>query len=334
MVVTPAVLEVLQNIYGDVLFKHQGHTYPAIVHRAPPGCQPDDLLGTLTPHTATRADFALYDEAHLAERRASRHISNGLCYDATRLHLNPLKLDAHLGRYFDMVATCDALDHELRDFNGFIPLRDALHRTISPQDALLDCRGRSATVGAAVLTVFNDGSTYQAIVAHRAANLAVGAGMFHVVPAFVVQPIVDAQAEWSLQLQILREYGEELFAMPEHDALDSAPTTPDYFLTNPHIQALTSMFTDGRAELHATGIVLNLLSMRFELCSLLLIHDADWYRRNRAILESALDVERQGTYITPIESLAGLPDDWPERFTPQGVAALILGKETAVNLLK
>jgi hypothetical protein len=321
----------LEALYGHVLFTHEGQSYPVIVHPADSHSKPDDLLGTFTEQYATRDDFAFYDDAHLQSRQATRQITNGLCYRATRLHLNPLRLDAGLGHYFDMIATCDALDHELRRCDGKTPHRDALHRDISEQDSLFDTRKRSATIGAAVLTVFYDGSQYQASLGHRAENLADGAGLFHVLPAFVVQPMIDLQAEWSLQHQILREYGEELFGMAEYDTLMPLPTTPDYFLNHPHVQELTTMLEDGRADLYATGIILNLLSMRFELTSVLMIHDANWYTRNESALKAAFMVERQATYITPIQTLDALPDDWAVRFAPQGLACLLLGRERVIQ---
>lgn len=301
-------MDKLKQLYGDNLLVLNGVTYPVLVYPAD-GASLDTILGDV-PHLK-RETFAIYDEVHLNKRKQTQIITNGDTYVLDELQVNPLKISARLGGYFDMVATCDALDHEMRDFlrgaRASTPLRDAFHQQVKPEQALFSGAGRSATMGCAVLTVFNHDGQYEMILAQRAANLAVGAGLHHVMPAFVMQP-----PDWSVTHQIFREYGEELFAMPEFDA---------GYLDYPPIAELRAMLDDGRAELQLTGVAFNLLTLRTEICNRLTIHDVDWFTRNHAALDAAILTERQNTHYIPLDDLSRIPPD----LTPQGAAAVWLG---------
>ncbi|TVR22934.1 MAG: hypothetical protein EA396_04880 [Anaerolineaceae bacterium] len=330
MVLAPHVAERLRQLYGDVLYRWRGYTYPVAVYRAAPTAAPDDVIGALSPSAVTAPDFAIYDAAHLQDRIASRQMFNGLCYVAADLTCDPLRLSARTGYYFDMIATCDALDHEMRAYGrgerADLPLRDALHRHIPPEQALINGAGRCTVVGGAVLTVVNDGGVYKAIIARRSPHLATGAGLWHILPAFIVQPHDDIGAGWSWQAHILREFGEELFGLPEPEAWPSG-APHDHFRTFPPIRELTAMLDDGRATLRTTGVALNLLSLRFEICAALVIHDADWLPRHRAALTAAQDVERMATHTVALDALDDLPAGWEAHFAPQGMAALGLGAD-------
>lgn len=328
---THDIIAYLQQHYSADLLTYQGVTYPIIIHRVRPDCSLDDLLGTLSQHH--EADFGIYDAEHLEQIRSSRPVTNGLCYIMDSAQTNPPKLNARLGYYFDMLATCDALDHELRANPAHTPLRDQLHQTISPQEALLDGRGRSGTIGGAVLTVFNDGETYRAIIAQRSNQVATGAGKLHVIPAFIVQPAHNITEEWSLRLHILREYAEELFAMPEYHEWHAPIESSAYFHQHPAIIDLETMLADGRAGLYPTGMVMNLMSLRLELCSLLVIHDAEWYPRNQADLQAALQTERLATFYPAIDDLDTLPAGWRAQIEPQGMGALYLGLDYLKKIL-
>ncbi len=304
-------MNILKQLYGDNLLIFNGVTYPVIVYPANAATL-DTILGD-TPQSP-RDDFAIYAADHLHKRQQTQLITNGETYVLDELQITPLRITARLGQYFDMVATCDALDHEMRDFlhgkRHSTPLRDAFHACIPPQQALLNGAGRSATIGCAVLTVFHHNGQYQIMLAQRAANLAVGAGLHHVLPAFVMQPPV-----WSVQHQVFREYGEELFAMPEFDA--------DY-LDFPPIIELRTMLDDGRADLNLTGVAFNLLTLRAEICMRLVIHDPAWFTRNQHMLAAASQTERQNTLYIPLNDLPQIPTD----LTPQGAAAIWLGYKT------
>ena len=198
------------------------------------------------------------------------------------LRLKPLRLRGAIGRYYDMLATCAALERELRHAvaEGWMraPSRATYHRRLPPTDSLTRGFGRSATIGIGTLTVFNDGGAYKALLARRSAAAAVDSGMYHVLPAMIFEPTMPECAdrrEWSLRHQILREVLEELFNFPE----ELQPARWDYFYEQPALLYLLELLEQGRAQLCATGIVFNLLTLRPEVSTLLLIHDPAWYRR-------------------------------------------------------
>src|SRR3970040_2465633 len=114
------LIDFLSNTYGDDLFKHNDITYPVVVFPSSPEGQADvdSALWPDYPRTfIDPATFTFYDSDHLDELRTSRPgIADNITYVLHHLGANPLRIEAKLGRYFDMLATCDALDHELLDY--------------------------------------------------------------------------------------------------------------------------------------------------------------------------------------------------------------------------
>lgn len=345
--------------YGDLVYRHENTPYLSIFFpaNASQRTDPDSILAPTPPTDyADIEDFAFYDDKHLALRRSQRRqLTNGLCYifDQLSTENGTLKLSARLGNYFDMMATCDALDAELEfaALNGapIMMHRNHFHDWLKSEGIrkrvngephfgeLFDGRGRCGIIGTATLTVFNHNGNYQFIVGQRSAQMATGAGMYHVLPAFVMQPVKRDPAwiksEWQVEHQVLREFGEELFGMPEYDAWSPAPGDPTYFYDHPPVADLRQMLTDGRAKIYATGIAMMLRSLRPEICTLLMIHDPDWYTRNQAALTAAMNTERQETRLIPLDSLDGLPADMHLRMTAQGATAMWEGIQLAREIL-
>lgn len=341
----------LRSTYGENLLVCNGETYPVYTFLPHPSQyhNADSVLVPDVPSgTSDTSEFAIYDMAHLEHLRRTRpHLTNGISYVMDRIAYSPvgtqhaaslplLRIAGQLGRYFDMLATCDAIDQELRRYargeQNTLPLRDQLHQRIPPERVTQTGAGRSAVIGVATLTVFNHTGQYRAILARRASEVGIDAGRYHVVPAFVLQPLVNHPDEWSVKHQVCREFGEELFGMPEHDGWKS-PNGVRYFYQHPPVDDLLTMLDDGRAELQLTGIAWNPLTLRPEICVLLLIHDADWYPRSEPALNAALLTERQATDYIPIVTLDGLPDNLTQAITPQGAAAFWLGIERARHVI-
>lgn len=337
------LVDYLTQTYGDKLFVRNGERYPVMVFPSEQAqhdvvdsiLTPDDPREFVDPET-----FPIYDADHLAELRRTRDVTNGMSYVLHRLSFDPLTVEARLGHYYDMLATCDALDQELRSYargeQDGLPHREQFHAAITPEEALYSGAGRCAIIGVATLTVFNHERTYKAIVAKRSNRLAVGAGLYHVVPAFVFQPSGPEafySAEWSLKHQILREFGEELFAMPEFAEWDGV-TIANYFYDEPPVHELLTMLDNGHAALHLTGVAMNLLTLRAEICTLLVIHDPDWYARWKDELRAALFTERQETLYVPVDDTSALPDNLPMQMTPHGAAALWMGIDRVKELVQ
>jgi hypothetical protein len=319
--------------YGDILYTRDDHAYPVAV-RSITGDYVEVLLGDFAPRYIS--DFAIYDHHHLNTLAQSRSLTNGLCYalqsfDGDRLH-------GQLGYYFDMIATCDALDREIRAYAdgriSHMSLREGLHQHVPSYQWVWGGAGRGSTIGLAALVVFYHDGAYRFIFCQRAHHMGVNAGLYHVLPAFVFQPQKAewAKTEWSLTHQFLREFGEELFGMPEYPHWGH-PDNPYYFYDEAPIADMRAMLADGRAQLLPTGAVFNLLSMRSELAMLCIIHDPNWYTRHEALLNQHLHVERHSTYYIPLDTLAGLPDDLHLKMTPQGAGVLWLGVDYARKVI-
>lgn len=334
------LIDYLARTYGDdALMVRDGMTYPVYIY---PGGEIalDDVLVADYPQTYIDG-FAIYDTAHLERLKATRpNLTNGLSYVLDTFSPQTMKVSGKLGYYFDMLATCDALDHELRRWargdQDSLPLREQFHQQIRPAQTFSSGAGRSAVFGICTLTVFNHDGDYRLVIGQRPHNIGVGAGLYHVYPAFVFQPSGPQAfyaAEWSITHQLYREFGEELFGMPEFAAWEN-PTSPDYFFEHPAVKDLKAMIDSRHAEIHLTGIAVNPLSTRLEVCTLLVIHDPAWSLRWKKQLEHASMTERQKTVYMSLADLEGRPEEMHIRMTPHGAAAFWLGVERARELLK
>ncbi len=271
----------LAKFYDAAFYQRAGVRYPVLVY--PPAPEQvhdvDSLLGTLS--AATPDHFVIYDHAYLHTlQNSARHLYNGITYTLDYLELYPLRLHAAHGRYFDTLATCFALEHELRaaaQANTMrLPLRTQYHRVVSPTRSLWHGRGRSATIGVACVTAFKSARGYEALLARRSAHSATDPRFFHVLPAFVFQPISTSPTayDWCVSHHIYREWLEELFSVDEAQL-----HAPEAVYAHPAMQDLQAMLACGAAELRLTGVTLNTLTLRAEISVLLLIHDATWWAR-------------------------------------------------------
>jgi hypothetical protein len=342
----------LRIFYSTPFYQQQGITHPLLWFPAHPDqrADVDSVLGRLYVANgrgglSTAPQFPVYDHGYLNTiRNSGRNVFNGVTFSLKTLKTNPLKIDGQLGYYFDMLATCAAFERELRDAAAEtyirLPARSRYHREVQPLSALRSGRGRSAAIGGACLLVFKQQGRYQAVLGRRSARAATDPGFFHLLPAFIFQPLSATvqEGEWSIRRHIYREFLEELFGMPEV----SAPERLDYFAEHPALVDLEQMLATGQAGLYLTGISLNLLTLRPEISALLLIHDENWYARVTAPASPfRLDVEaetQQGLTLVPIESdaalLAALPPAVHTIMPPQATAALWEGVALARQLLQ
>jgi hypothetical protein len=323
------VIDTLQSVYGKAgipLYERGGLTYPLTL--IPAGDETlDTLLASSPPREAiTRDELPVYDDTRIAQIRAN----GGNLYDAPtfafhRLERNPLRLHARIGSYFDHVSTCVALEHELIQ-GGPTLLRTQLHQTLDPARVTRVGTGRSAAIGVNALVVFRGADGYRALFTQRSSKTAHKPGAYHVIPAFTFQPSETdyASTEWNLFAHIRREYLEELFNVPEAETGQQVEET----------QAGTefdALLDDGRAELIFTGMTANLMTTHVSVCSLLLIHDPDWWPTFQQ--ETAAMWETNHTYTLPIDNdadlLAALPPDAYRNMAPNGASALWLGIDRA-----
>ena len=333
----------LRRLYQCQPFARHGIEHPVTVFY-PAAAQIHDVDSLLDPWlpVAESRDFAIYDYSYLQDLQNSKSgLYNGDTFTMRQIRENPLQLRGQIGRYYDMLATCAALERESRASAeaGLMraPSRAAYHRQVSPAVALLRGDGRSAAIGISTLTVFNDGDVYRAILAKRSEATAFDSNMYHVLPAMMFEPTTADfadQREWSVKHQILREVLEEIFGLPEA----RRPTRWDYFYDHPALRYLLLMMERGQARLLANGIILNLLTLRPEISTLLLIHDPEWYARITAKdsdmpMRTAEETLGGSVVMAPIGSdedfLAYFPPDLHLSMPAQATATMWLGIEQA-----
>ncbi|MGB7337407.1 MAG: hypothetical protein WBC91_00835 [Phototrophicaceae bacterium] len=334
------IAEYLGRFYDTPLYQRHEISHPVIQHR-PSIAQSYDVnsvIGHLTADTPSKDTMGFYNYAYLHTlQNSGRHLFNGTTFALKRLRTNPLRIDATLGTYYDMLATCIALESELLDVMSAgmirLPMRSQYHRTFDAQQALTSGKGRSATLGGVMLTVFNDEGIYKAIVSQRTGQHATRPNALHLLPAFIFQPMnaENPTDEWTFKHHLYREYLEELVGMAEgtHEMEQ-----------HPALRDLKAMEADGRAEIRLTGVSMNLLTLRAEISTLLIIHDPDWWRALQSG-ENGYQLntpETQNTVLLiPIaddeSALATLPDDYYLTMVPQAIPAFWDGLDMARSIV-
>ena len=337
----------LCRLYECQPFRRHGIAHPATVFY-PSERQIHDVDSLLDPWLPTpeKRDFTVYDYSYLHDLQNSKPaLYNGATFTMKRIRQNPLKLRGQIGAYYDMLATCAAFERETRAAGeaGMLraPARAAYHRDIAPPDALLHGDKRSAAIGIGTLVVFNDGKSYRAILAKRSQATAFDNNLFHVLPAMMFAPTTADFAdprEWSVKHQILREFLEELFGLPEQ----CRPQRWDYFYDHPALRYLLDLLENGNAQLCTTGIILNLLTLRPEISTLLLLHDPAWHARVSAAdsdmpLVTAAETLSGSVVMAPIDTdadfLAQLPPDLYLSMPAQATATMWLGIDRARQVI-
>jgi hypothetical protein len=332
----------LAQWYGISLFQRHDIQHPIVFFEASSEQrdQVDSVLGVPPQQMIAPESFAFYNYGHLHSlQNSGRRLYNGRTYAYRRLRQRPLRIEADYGQYFDMIATCGALEQEMKAAAQLsairTPMRAQFHREIPPNQALSSGVGRSAAIGGAVLVVFHDGEQYRAILSRRTGSHATDPQALHILPAFIFQPVseVDTPAEWSIERHIYREWLEELFGMDEAHG--------NQFDDHPALLDLQRMMQQGQASLHLTGIAFSLLSLRPEICALLLIRDPDWWRRVHA--ENSpyrLNTEAEASgklLLVPLgddqSMLSALPPDYHLSMVPQAIGAFWQGIDLARELL-
>lgn len=338
------ITDYLRHLYQIEPFARNDIEHPVAVFY-PDESQIHDVDSILDPYLPQQesTDFAIYDYSYLHDLQNTKPaLFNGRTFTLHSIRPNPLKLRGSLGHYFDMLATCATLENELRDAvtEGWMraPSRAQYHRHVTPQEAITRGIRRSAAIGIGTLTVFNDNGTYKTILARRSNSTAFDSGMYHVLPAMMFQPTTpdfsNPQQEWSIRHQVLREVLEEMFNMPEQ----LSPDQHDFFYSHPAYLYLQDLMDSGRAQLYVTGLILNLLTLRPEIATLLLIRDPDWYARITAPdsdmpFRTAEETDDSGIVTAPIltdiDFLSHFPENLHLRMPAQATTAMWLGIDLA-----
>jgi hypothetical protein len=366
----PHLYQYLGWKYGGVpLLRRQRHLYPVAVF-LPAEEQIGDVDSVLLDLQDTSPeDYQLEPRdatfRQLWDQTLRRgHLQDLPTYTMKRLTASEDRLGivCERGSYFRAVETCDALEWEavtsaateLNDsskeaferFDATLPLRCRLHAIVD--DPITDGRHRSAAIAVSTLVAFNDEGQYYLLLSRRAGEgVTAYRGLLHVVPSFMFQPVAGHyREEWSIRHNIYREYLEELFDRPEPQG---GMTAWRQFYVDPCLVYLRDLEERGDARLYLTGIAVNLLNLRPEICTVLLIRSPEWFRHHTQLGGPRERFRLNAEWASPagsadrgISRLALATSDdaqlqadnlGPTAFLPPGAAAFWLGISLVRELL-
>jgi hypothetical protein len=297
---------------------------------------------------------------------------DGTTYRMTRIEAtNQLKISCALGGFFDALKTSEMLEFEIlkeaagqggtlnsatfTSFHRRLGLRAFVER--ASEDAVVNGTGRSCAVGIETLLVFkgNKGAYYALLAERSADKVSLHTDLVDVVPSFMFQPVVDwYEEEYSVTHNIFREYLEEVFNIEDVKHPRGHPFH-NYFYDNPNLVYLQDLLRSDKAELLLTGVAMNLLNLRPDICTLLLIKEPEWYQNHsvgRRVQGLNLDKAELVDEYKSIDEIHAsgkkgnrimrLPSDFilkensvqPNDFAPPGAAALYLGLQAAKDRLE
>lgn len=193
----------------------------------------------------------------------------------------PPRVNGRLGLYYDCILTQYALEWELRSAltkhsvaflstKGSLPLRERTEATVD--DPVCNATNRCAALAISTLVVFkrrNEG--YYCLVHRRSQGVAVSPNTLHVVPAGMFERVYSND-NWSVELNIWRELLEELYGQKELEGTGEG-RLQDYVRTVAPVALVRDLILQGAASLSVTGVCCDLLTLRPEVCTILVIHD-------------------------------------------------------------
>jgi hypothetical protein len=355
VMLNPLLIDFLEFYYPYPLLRTGALSYPVVVLKSP-GTQQKNLesiLGELNP--TTRTDFVLQNTTYLKLlRKQGKHMYNGRTYVMDKFEGKERhKIHASLGYYYDALTSCDALEWEIltkfdatksNEFESVkrrLEYRNKYHKEIP--DPVFHGEKRSAALSISTLIVFNDGETYRAFIRGRSKKPAAGSDLYHVVPSFMFQPVWGhSEKEYSIKHNIFREYLEEVFGVADMEQ-SKGEISFDYFYGHERLVQLRRLLKSKDAQLFLTGFAMNLLNLRPEICTLLVIKDKNWLKQkivaNWEFLTPQQAYEERKNVILPVDILrdndeiASELSNIPGTFVPPGAAAFWLGVDLARTLI-
>lgn len=274
-----------------------------------------------------------------------------------------IKMQCNLGHYFSTFLSCESLEWEIRsnikklkgndaeDFRRFLeqlPLRGDLHAKVD--NPVRDGALRSAAIGISTLIAYHNNGSVNLLTKRRAKRgVPLRAGLLHVIPGFMFQPMTDyMDEEYNVTHNIYREYLEELFNFPEPRDKRLHPT---HFYSDKRFVYLKSLLDNGEAKIYFTGVAVNLLNLRPEICTLLYITNDEWYAKCKNDPELHWEINEEFTTIhenvaKPEEFIGELKlssNDsqmikdaslYPHRTVPAGAGAFWLGVEALRDIIR
>lgn len=361
--------EFVKEIYPDIEMPSlNGNIYPIALFRAPihQRDNPESILASSDwdSHEIVNHDLAeIGKEFRKIREKSGSQLWNGETFRMLKLETkNELKIHCGLGRYFTALDTCDSLEWELliafsekyfRIQENTKFAKELKLRGLINQHSVIDPSERSAAIGISTMILFRHKNGFKTIVWERSNAVGPHHDLVHVIPSFMFGPEhQEYDNEFSIKHNVYREYLEEVFDFKEVNKAGRIMAW-DHFYSNPDLKYLISLEKSNKAKIYLTGVAINLLNLRPEICTLLLIDADEWYENHKGgnsdlgisklqanyEFKDKEDLKAQGKkakIFYDIDSNFSLPDIdefSPSKMVPPGAAALILGLETAKDIL-
>jgi hypothetical protein len=281
-----------------------GQSKPLAFLSLPQWCYPA-LDGSLdiAHGTPLQKSQAPVDDATLAE--LGKHISlnrpdgspwNSPLITLERVEADPVKLRVGWSEYYQYLSTCGRLEFETRRAilrGGRTPFRD---QKFAAPDMLIAAALEAQAVGICACVVYQDkAAVYQVLLQRRQENVATYPGTYAVVPMFGCQPLQhDPPHGVSIKHDLLREFGEELFSVPEL----IYPTTHlryDWFYGLPQIKDLLALERERKLKLIPLGFGFDGLNGELDIALLCLFESEEFFESYGTAMRGNWEIRNIGT---------------------------------------
>ena len=294
------ITDFLESRYKTNAFLFCGYKLPValIWENTNKEIPPDSVLGFL--NKSEPEIFA--DKSHrefikkMEENPESPYKHESINYRLTNISMDSElpKINGALGKYYDNVLTQYGMEWELNKIiikskskekllkkinkYGSLPLREKIELNTSSPMTVGSSRCASLTIS--TFFVFKKSTGYCCLVKKRSNKVGVSPNMFHVVPAGMFESTHnDYENEWSIRYNILREFIEEVYNIPE--VISSNPSNSEHMYKIEPLPYLLKLFEEGKAHLSITGISVDLLGLRTEINTILFVDDEDFVKQKK-----------------------------------------------------
>jgi len=344
----------LEQRYKSPGFVFRGEKLPATIlwSNTAAVIDPDAILGNLDHRQAVEMaskDERKYIKAELERGPIKSEATNYRMIKISSPGGSVPSIDGALGLYYDNVITQYGMEWELskalsslsdvRGVSGLLRRDGALPRRerveASTGDPLRDGEGRCAAMTISMLFAFRLKDGYYCLVRRRSKEVAVSQGLYHVVPAGMFEKAYgDAEKEWSVRFNILRELLEEVYDVTEAQWPNEGLPESMYGISP--LPRLMELEREGKAQLSVTGVCSDLLTCRTEICTVLVVDDVAFAHERAMHINWEYDKSpyRGGAFAVKVEGLEEFLDQEvnARKMVSTGAVSLMLGREWLRNV--
>ena len=303
---------------------------------------PDDLCGGLDSTPAiplcddTQRD---YIKKNLERGKVKRERKNFCMKQIDDSKVIP-KIHAGLGLYYDNILTQYAIEWELNRLGQQSDSVEELREKLLIQKNLprrmkaekgagapfKNGTARCAAITVSMMFVLRREKDYYYLVRKRSEQVAVSPGMWHVAPAGMCEATHnEPRKEWSFKHNLYREFLEELY--DKEQLIDEEIALPEDIYRIEPLKTLEGLVKKKEARFTVTGICADLLTLRTEVCTVLVVDSEKFSPDDKIELCWEYKTDRDSPLLEPLLEC----DDFlaknlsPDKTVSSGAACLILG---------